>query len=138
MRVTFAVIPFAVILALTASAAAGTRCGHPSITLDVRPERVAPGDSLRLVLRNGSTEALGYNLCLSALERRVDDTRQTVPSDRVCTMELRILAPNQAAEYATEVPDTLSAGEYRYTTEVEWMEHGVRNPISSHPFRVER
>ena len=47
--------------------------------------------SLELLLRNGSAQAIGYNLCASTLERRSGDGWQPVASQRVCTMELRLL-----------------------------------------------
>jgi hypothetical protein len=130
-------IILALMLPLAACAAAGTPAPDAGASLEVRPEQVSPGGSVTLVLRNLSTEGLGYNLCVSALERRDNGAWEPVPSDRVCTMELRMLAPDQEAEYRLQIPDTAAAGTYRYSTPVEWMDRGVGETISSDSFRVQ-
>src|SRR6185295_1914197 len=54
-------------------------------------QRTSPATIL-LTLRNSSAQPAGYNLCSSALERRIDDTWTRVPTDEICTMEIRRLA----------------------------------------------
>jgi hypothetical protein len=46
------------------------------VALRVEPGEVSAGDSVTLVLANGTAGAIGYNLCTSGLERQVDDDWQ--------------------------------------------------------------
>lgn len=108
----------------------------PGVELDVAPDEVAAGDSVTLELDNESPGRIGYNLCNSALERRVGDGWQSVPSNRACTLELRILAPGAQAGYAMRLPDGLAPGEYRYLTNVEMLDTGERAGLHSETFRV--
>jgi hypothetical protein len=106
------------------------------IQLRAEPGELSPGDSLVLVLENGTDEALGYNLCTSGLEQRSGDAWRPVALDRVCTMELRMLEPNQQARFADPLPADLAPGEYRAVTGVERMASGGRQDVASEPFRV--
>lgn len=74
-------------------------------------------DMVLLRLRNGSANPIGYNLCASAIERQ-DDVWNAMPSDLVCTMELRTLAPGATATFERELP-SISPGRYRFVTSVE-------------------
>ena len=104
------------------------------ISLDVTPPTGTSG-STTLVLTNRSEEPVGYNLCPSALERRSGAGWEPVPSNRICTMELRTLKPGERIEYAIRLPAT-AAGEYRYRTHVEWFKSGTRSSVASQPFHV--
>jgi hypothetical protein len=104
-------------------------CATPAaVTLDAT---VSQGRALELALRNGSSRAIGYNLCASGLERRSEDGWQPVPSTRVCTMELRTLAPGGAARFRAP-PEALPPGEYRAVTRVD----GGPAEVRSEPFRI--
>lgn len=81
-------------------------------------ETAGPG-RIRLILQNGFDGPVGYNLCTSALERRQDGTWVNVPTDDVCTMELRSLPAGQDATFEKRLPSGIAAGEYRYVTSVE-------------------
>lgn len=130
---------FPVVLLLAAA------CGPPAsrgsapedVRLEVEPGTAAAGDSVTLVLTNGSSAAVGYNLCTSALERRTDDGWEAVPSDRICTMELRTLPAGGEARYSLAVEPGLTAGDYRYRTDVERLDTGARESIASGAFRIE-
>jgi hypothetical protein len=106
------------------------------VVLRAQPTPATAGGSLTLVLENGSGEQVGYNLCASSLDRRVAEEWQPVPSDRVCTMELRILEPGGEADFTLDLPTDLPTGEYRATTDVAWMERGGRVSVSTQPFRI--
>lgn len=108
------------------------------VRLTVEPEAVAAGDSVTLVLTNGSSGEIGYNLCTSDLERRRDGGWEPVPSDRVCTMELRLLPPGDDARYSLAIRSDLPRGEYRYRTDVTRQEDGGPVDVASEAFRVER
>lgn len=108
----------------------------PAVELRVEPAIVQAGDTITLVLRNNSDTAVGYNLCTSALERQNAGAWQAVPSDRICTMELRSLASGQETRYPFELPASLGAGDYRVVTGVENMPSGERNGVASQTFRI--
>lgn len=107
------------------------------VRLSVEPEAPSAGDSITLELSNASDEAVGYNLCTSSLERLSGGEWRAVPSDRVCTMELRTLPPGERARYALILPPDLSPGEYRYVTRVERLDAGEGSVLRSGTFRVE-
>jgi hypothetical protein len=74
-----------------------------------------PGSTpVRLVLSNGSTGDLGYNLCFHTLERRTGDAWAPVNQLTVCTAELRTLVPGAQATFDTNLPPALEPGTYRY------------------------
>ena len=130
---------FLATLLATACTTTAQTGGEDAATLRVEPATVSAGGSLKLVLENGLDEPLGYNLCTSALEWRRGEVWEPIPSDRICTMELRILEPGQAADFAFAMPERpqLPAGEYRAVTGVEHMTSGGRTEVRSEPFRVE-
>lgn len=103
------------------------------ITLSAAPAQAAAGATMTLTLRNGSRSEAGYNLCTSGLENAAG---VPVASDRVCTMELRMLAPGGSATYAYELPDRLAAGTYRFITNLERMDAGTRAVVRSNTFEV--
>jgi hypothetical protein len=107
------------------------------ITLRTQPETAAAGARVELILENRSSADVGYNLCTSALERVVNGSGQPVPSDRACTLELRILTPAQTARYTIALPAALTAGEYRWVTRVERMSSGDMVSVTSNTFRVQ-
>jgi len=98
-------------------------------------QRTSPATIL-LTLRNGSPQPAGYNLCSSALERRNDDTWTKVPTDEICTMEIRRLASGKTATFEKHPSPSLPAGEYRYTTRVESPVGGKGVVIASDTFTV--
>lgn len=103
------------------------------VALSASPGSVAAGGTVTLTLANRTPERIGYNLCTSAIETEAGDT---VPSDRVCTMELRTLEPGDSATYAFELPGELAPGRYRLTTSVHRMEAGTQMPVSTEIFEV--
>jgi hypothetical protein len=109
----------------------------PGIQLLVEPTPAAPGDSVVLVMDNASGEPIGYNLCTSTLERRVGESWQPVPSDRICTLELRTLDPGQEARFAFMLEEDISAGEYRAVTGVELLQSGEWIDVASEQFRIQ-
>jgi hypothetical protein len=107
------------------------------VRLSVEPARVAPGDSVTLVLTNGSDAGIGYNLCSSALQRRSGTEWRELPSMRVCTMELRSLEGGEETRYGMSLPVDLEAGDYRFSARIERSETGESIIVSSAPFTVE-
>lgn len=71
-----------------------------------------------LRLTNGSDSPIGYNLCASSLERQ-DETWTQMPSDIMCTMELRTLSSGATATFEREIREAITPGTYRFRTAVE-------------------
>lgn len=86
--------------------------------VQLQAERTSP-TTILLTLRNQSASSIGYNLCSSAFERRSGSDWQRVPSDLVCTAELRILAAGDSATFTRQIASDLPAGDYRFVTQVE-------------------
>ena len=103
-------------------------CASQDVTLTAT---VSQGRSLELLLRNGSAQPIGYNLCASSLERRSGDGWQPVASQRVCTMELRSLPPRGEARYQLPMVD-VPPGEYRATARID----GTPAEVATEPFRL--
>lgn len=127
----------ALVLMVLLLGCAPTPDGAGDVRLSVEPESLSAGDSITLELSNGSAEPVAYNLCTSELERLSDGEWQAVPSDRVCTMELRSLPGAQRVRYELDLPSDLPAGEYRYRTRVARLDAGEGRMLRSGTFRVE-
>jgi hypothetical protein len=104
-------------------------CASGAVRLDAA---VSQGRILELALHNGSAQPIGYNLCASGLERRSEGGWQAVPSTRACTMELRTLAPGEAARFGAPLGQ-LPPGEYRAVTGIDGHPAGG---VHSEPFIV--
>ena len=108
--------------------AAGAACASQRVELTAT---VSQERSLEVALRNGSARAIGYNLCASTLERRSGDRWQPVASQRICTMELRSLAPGGEARYRISLED-VPPGEYRARARID----GTPPEVATEPFRL--
>jgi Big-like domain-containing protein len=106
------------------------------VTLHVSPGTVAAGAAVTLTLRNNTTVAVSYNLCSSRLERRGDGGWETVPEDRACTQELRILKPGATDRFTVRLAPGLPAGEYRFQTSVGLGDGGAGRNLRTPAFRV--
>jgi hypothetical protein len=106
------------------------------VTLRAEPSTAAPGDTVELILANHATATLGYNLCSSGMERRAGTTWNTVPSTRMCTMELRMLPPGESARFPIGLDSDLPAGEYRFVTSVNDQAAGSSTLVRSGVVRV--
>lgn len=95
------------------------------------------GNRVELELDNGTEDRIGYNLCTSALERRTGSSWVNVPTDTMCTMELRTLSPGQKDRFTHQLPAGLSAGEYRFVTGVEAPLGAPQTSVVSNSFRVD-
>lgn len=104
-----------------------------AVSLAVSPTQVAPGGTVMLTLNNASDHKLGYNLCTSTIE-----TGSGVPvtTDKICTMELRIVDPGKTAEFGYALPQTLGAGTYRFAAQVTHMPGDKSSLVRSNDFRV--
>lgn len=97
--------------------------------------RYAPGETVELSLENRSDRDLEYNLCAAMrLDRRTDGGWESVPPDpdRVCTLELRLLAAGESGRGTVDVPEGLAPGTYRFRFEgLQWAGGGGPPPESS-------
>lgn len=107
---------------------------HPGV-VQLRAERTSP-TAILLTLRNESGGLIGYNLCTTAMERRSGDSWNAVPSDGVCTMELRTLASGGTATYTRQMPANLPAGDYRFVTRIEIPLGGGHDRIVSNTITI--
>lgn len=69
---------------------------------------------MTLLLANRTPDQIGYNLCDSGLEQWRGDVWHSVPVQSVCTRGLRVLAPEQVAQYEKRLPTNIPAGHFRY------------------------
>lgn len=106
------------------------------VDLGMEPSTVSAGDSVTLILTNHGPDAVGYNLCTSELQRRAAEAWSPVPSDRVCTMELRTLPAGEEARFTARLPAELAAGEYRYRATVYALDTEERRVVGTDPFSL--
>lgn len=132
-------IPLIGLAVLLSACAAGNSANVDSFGLDfdVDPDDVMPGDSITLELENDNSTPVSYNLCSSTLEMQRGNEWSGVTEDRMCTRELRILAPGEEAHFRLQLPQTLEAGRYRFTTAVQLEEGSRTEQIPSETFEVE-
>lgn len=125
----------AVALILCLAACVPLQSAGPAPGVRLTAARVSPG-VVGLTLENGSTGAVGYNLCTSALQRRSGTTWTPVATDDVCIMQLSSLQPGKSATFDKRLPAGLDAGEYRYIASVEAPMGSAQVQVATDPFRV--
>ncbi|HUG46726.1 MAG TPA: hypothetical protein VMK31_09500 [Sphingomicrobium sp.] len=97
------------------------------------PREASANSTVRLALRNGSPEPIGYNLCTSRLESAKG---RKIPTSRACTMELRTLEPGRIATYGYTLPVNMLEGSYRFATQAQAMQSGTAARVKSNAFTV--
>lgn len=111
--------------------------GDVQLTLD--RASYAAGAQVTLTIRNRTPRELGYNACTRVVERESGGRWSQVPEpDRMCTMELRLLAGGATVNEGTELPDVLAAGRYRLTLAMHDESSSSGEPLTaaSRPFDV--
>lgn len=84
------------------------------VALELDRTQYAAGGTVNMRLVSRGSQPYGYNPCTRTVEQRSRERWVPVAEpDRICTMELRLLAPGETALATTELPDALEAGEYR-------------------------
>ena len=104
------------------------------ISLQASPQQVNAGATVQLTLVNSTEQQLGYNLCTSEL-RAPDGS--AVQTDRVCTMELRVLQPGESTAYSFDLPGVLEDGRYQFTTNVQRMGSGDSSTVTSNSIEID-
>src|SRR5688500_16948220 len=83
-----------------------------SVTLTLDRDAYAPGATATMTIRNRGRDTLGYNQCSSrSVEQQQGSGWVAHPEpQRMCTMELRLLNPNETQTATTDIPATLPRG----------------------------
>jgi len=105
----------------------------------VRDTLFGTGDTITLVLTNGTAKEIGYNLCLSHLERWDGKGWRSVrkmPEGSECTLPLYRLTPGDSAQYRQPVYAFIEGGTYRFRDSIEWLGDVSRPEVISNGFRV--
>lgn len=108
----------------------------PPFELLIAPETPVPGQDVTLTLENLYGPTVGYNLCTSTLVRDEGGQFVEVPSDRVCTMEIRSLPVGQRDSYTLPMPAGLPTGVYRFRVALDQGEGAGPTTVDSHLFFV--
>lgn len=103
------------------------------IRFSASPDQVTAGATVLLTLVNGTGAPLGYNLCTSTLQTAAGTE---IRSDRACTMDLRILDPDESTTYSFDVPGILEDGAYRFSTDLQRMDSGTRWAVTSNSIAI--
>ncbi|WP_143195411.1 immunoglobulin-like domain-containing protein [Archangium sp. Cb G35] len=116
-----------------------TACGVPLVgeaDLKTDQQTYAPGSKVKLLLRNDSLQLLGYNLCMSSLQRDEGGTWTVVPPPgrQLCAAIQYNIWPGESGESLRPLPETLPEGTYRYVTNVDW--NGEHQEVASNAFSV--
>jgi hypothetical protein len=92
-----------------------TQAASDEVRLTLDRTSYSPGNTVTMRITSRSRDTLGYNQCSSRSVERQDGTNWVThpESDRMCTMELRLLMPNETQSATTDLPATLPAGTYR-------------------------
>lgn len=110
----------------------------PVVTLTLDREAYAPGSDVRMTLRNPTQHDYGYNPCTRVVERESGTSWSAVPEpDRVCTMELRMLARGETVVTGTDLP-RVEPGRYRIALRLTEDSPSGREPVRavSAPFSI--
>lgn len=95
------------------SSAPRPAAGEITVTLD--RGLYAPGATMTARVLSQSQDTLGYNPCSNrTIERHQNGNWFPVQEpNRMCTMELRLLMPNESQTVRMDLPSTVTAGTYR-------------------------
>ncbi|MHB1195088.1 MAG: hypothetical protein ACYC6F_18855 [Longimicrobiales bacterium] len=105
----------------------------------VRDTLFGTGDTITLVLTNGTAKEIGYNLCLSHLERwdgKGWRSARKMPESSECILPQYGLTPGDSAQYRQPVYAFIDGGTYRFRDGIEWLGDGSRAEVISNGFRV--
>lgn len=116
MRISITVLVVAVLAACASNDAQSRTSG---LALAVEPTPSGPGEEIALVLRNGSSSQVGYNLCTARLSQQRGEHWVVVDPRRDCTAEQQALEPGAEDRYDLQLPAELDGGSYRFSVRVE-------------------
>jgi Big-like domain-containing protein len=113
-----------------------------SVQVAVEQPSYHAGDMVALRLINRTSQTLGYNACTRTLQRnRIGVWLTVADTGRMCTMELRLLAPGASQMATTLLQSALVPGEYRlilhFSPQGESAPPSTSIDVASNSFRVE-
>lgn len=84
-------------------------------TLALDRTSYAPGATVTMRITSRTSDTLGYNPCANRVVERQEGSNWVAhpEPDRMCTMELRLLMPNETVSNTTSLPGDLRSGIYR-------------------------
>lgn len=97
--------------------------------------RFEVGGPITVALSNGTDDAVGYNFCHRAWERKVGAAWEKIEELNICIPEYSTLEPGSTAEETLMVPYILPVGTYRVSTAIQLGDGSVQ--IRSNEFSVE-
>ena len=111
---------------------------QPDVVYQADRKAYTPADSVVTSLVNTSDDDVGYNLCLTALEKRSGGswTRVARNPEQPCILPLYILRPGESATYREAASRFPGPGTYRLRTDVETPVPGPRMEVVTDPFTV--
>ena len=103
-------------------------------------ESYEPGDRVTLNLENDSGQRVGYNLCLSSLQRRTANawTRPEAADGDInndgtreaCTMQMNTMDSGEEVSYDKGLPIDLAEGAYRFQNSVTLLEEEPERDVT--------
>lgn len=86
------------------------------LTFTVEASMVRPADTVTLILANGRSRTVWYNLSCSDLQRQAHSQWRPVETGRGCYAYVKELHPGEMASFDVELPENLPEDTYRFTT----------------------
>ncbi|HEX6367290.1 MAG TPA: hypothetical protein VF006_00075 [Longimicrobium sp.] len=113
---------------------------EPNVVYQADRQAYTPQDSIVTSLVNTSDAEVGYNLCLTALEKRTSGgwTRVARNPEQPCILPLYILRPGESATYREAASRLPGPGIYRLRTAVETPVPGPQRDVVTDPFILEQ
>ncbi len=116
MRISIVILAVALLAACTSNGAQNSTRG---LALELESTPSEPGAEVALVLRNGSSARVGYNLCTSRLSHQRGGNWVPADSRPACTTEQQVLDPGGEDRYSLELPAELNGGSHRFSMRVQ-------------------
>jgi hypothetical protein len=97
------------------SAASGGAMASGDVMLTLDKTTYAPGAAVVMTIMSHRADTLGYNPCSNRTVERETPSGWVAHAEpnRMCTMELRLLMPNETQTAQTDIPADATAGTYR-------------------------
>lgn len=111
---------------------------QPNVVYEAGRQAYTPQDSIETRLVNVSGAQVGYNLCVTTLEKRAGTawTRVERTPEHPCALILFPLAPGETAAYSEPASALPGPGTYRLRTRVEAPVPGPRTEVVTDAFTV--
>ena len=123
--------------------------GEEDLSFTTGEDEYEAGDKVTLYLENNTDQAIGYNLCLASLQRKVgerwkrpgeaDSDINNDGTKEICTLQEAQLKSGDEASYKQQLPVDLKEDTYRYQDSVALWGEGRESEetITTNTFAVE-